>query len=154
VKPVAGDLAAIVKHAVEEARLGFPGSELVTTIPETLELAFDADRMGQVVSNLLSNARHHGQVGRPIRIELGTTEDFAVLAVTNEGGPIAPATRARIFQPFKVEALEQQRNRTGLGLGLHIVHEIVKSHEGRIEIDDANGFVTFRIVLPRAPKSA
>lgn len=151
VKPVAGDLAAIVRHAVEEARLGFPGSELIEAIPDTLHLAFDADRMGQVVSNLLSNARHHGQVGRPIRVELTAGADTATLVVINEGGPIPPATRARIFQPFKVESLEQQRNRTGLGLGLHIVHEIVKSHEGRIEIDDANGLVTFRIVIPLAP---
>jgi signal transduction histidine kinase len=112
---------------------------------------FDADRMGQVVSNLISNARHHGQVGRPIRIELTGTANEAVIAVTNEGGPIASATRARIFQPFKVESLEQQRNRNGLGLGLYIVHEIVKSHQGRIEIDDASGVVTFRIVLPLAP---
>jgi len=34
-----------------------------------------------------------------------------------------------------------------LGLGLHIVHEIVKAHAGRIEIEDAGGFVTFRVVL-------
>jgi light-regulated signal transduction histidine kinase (bacteriophytochrome) len=154
IQATSGDLAALVKHAVEEARLGFPGSELTVLIPDTMNAFFDADRMGQVVSNLISNARHHGQVGRPIRIELTGTTNEAVIAVTNEGGPIPPATRARIFQPFKVESLEQQRNRNGLGLGLHIVHEIVKSHQGRIEIDDASGVVTFRIVLPLAPSKS
>ncbi|MET0591882.1 MAG: ATP-binding protein [Polyangiaceae bacterium] len=154
VKPVPGDLAALVRHAIEEARLGFPGSEMIATVPEVLDAAFDADRMGQVVSNLLSNARHHGLAGRTIRVELTRVGTDAILSVTNEGGPIAPATRARIFQPFKVEALEQQRNRSGLGLGLHIVNEIVKSHDGRVEIDDTNGLVTFRIVVPLAPRKS
>jgi chemotaxis family two-component system sensor kinase Cph1 len=149
---VPGDLSALIRLAIEEARLGFPGSEVVATLPEQLHAVFDGDRMGQVVSNLISNARHHGMTGRSIRVELSVVENDAVLAVTNEGGPIPPATRARIFQPFKAEALGQERNRSGLGLGLHIVSEIVKSHEGRIEIDDANGSVTFRIVIPLSPK--
>jgi chemotaxis family two-component system sensor kinase Cph1 len=119
-------------------------------LPEQALASFDADRMSQVVSNLLSNARHHGKLGRPITISLEVDAKSAVLSVTNEGGPIAPATRAQIFQPFKVESLRHRSNRSGLGLGLHIVHEIVKSHGGRIEIDDANGFVTFRVVIALA----
>jgi chemotaxis family two-component system sensor kinase Cph1 len=150
VKLEAGDLAALVRSAADEARLGFPGVELELTLPETLTTSFDADRLGQVVSNLLSNARHHGKLGRPIRVALRSEADMAVLAVSNEGGPIPPGTRARLFQPFKVESLNQSRNRTGLGLGLHIVNEIVKSHAGRIEIDDADAIVTFRVYLPIA----
>lgn len=106
--------------------------------------------MGQVVSNLISNARHHGRVGRPTKVELTVVGQSVVLAITNEGGPIAPATRAQLFQPFKLESLKQRSNRRGLGLGLHIVHEIVKAHAGRIEVEDEGGFVTFRVVLERS----
>jgi two-component system, chemotaxis family, sensor kinase Cph1 len=146
--PQPSDLAAVVRQAVEEARTGFPGAELQVSIPAQVPARFDADRMGQVVSNLLSNARHHGKLGRPIQVELCADAGSVTLSVTNEGGPIAPATRAQIFQPFKMESLKHRSNRSGLGLGLHIVHEIVKSHGGQIEIDDANGRVTFRVVLP------
>jgi two-component system, chemotaxis family, sensor kinase Cph1 len=142
-----GDLATLVRHAVEEARTGFPGTELHVSLPELVPAHFDADRMGQVVSNLLSNARHHGKLGKPIHVTLTLDQEHAVLSVTNEGGPIAPATRAQIFQPFKVESLQHRTNRTGLGLGLHIVNEIVKSHRGRIEIEDADDKVTFRVVI-------
>lgn len=143
-----GDLAALVRHALDEARLGFPGTELVASLPEHLATSFDADRMSQVLSNLLSNARHHGKLGRPIRVELALCDGAAVLSVTNEGGPIPEETRTRIFQPFKMESLNHVRNRSGLGLGLHIVNEVVKAHSGQIEIDDAGGFVTFRVLLP------
>jgi chemotaxis family two-component system sensor kinase Cph1 len=145
------DLATVVRHAVDEARTGFPGTDLQLTTPEQVQAFFDADRFSQVVSNLLSNARHHGKLGRPITVELRVEAGTAVLVVTNEGGPIPPATRAQIFQPFKVESLRHGSNRTGLGLGLHIVHEIVTSHDGRIEIEDANGFVTFRVEIGVAP---
>jgi light-regulated signal transduction histidine kinase (bacteriophytochrome) len=147
-RPEPADVSATVRLAVEEARLAYPGNDVVATIPELLPAVFDRDRLGQVVSNLLSNARHHGTVGGQIHVRLDVVGPNIVLAVTNEGGPIAPTTRARIFQPFKVESLQHQRNRSGLGLGLHIVNEIVKNHGGLIEIDDAGGFVTFRVVLP------
>jgi chemotaxis family two-component system sensor kinase Cph1 len=143
-----GDLAALVRHAVEESRLGFPGVELELDAPPELASEFDPDRIGQVLSNLLSNARHHGRAGRSVRIELVARDDVAILSVTNEGEPIPTEARARIFQPFKLESLNRSRNRSGLGLGLHIVNEIVKSHGGRIEILDADGLVTFRVSLP------
>lgn len=145
-----GDLSAVVRQAVDEARTGFPGSELQVSMPEQVLARIDADRMGQVVSNLLSNARHHGKLGSAIRLELAVDARGVVLTVTNEGGPIPAGTRAQLFQPFKLESLEHPSNRTGLGLGLHIVHEIVRSHAGMIEVDDVGGFVTFRVVLPAA----
>jgi signal transduction histidine kinase len=148
VRPEPADVAATVRVAIDEARMAYPGSDLSASIPEVLPATIDRDRFGQVVSNLLSNARHHGKVGGQIVIRLEAVEPNIVLEVTNEGGPIPPATRARIFQPFKVESLQRQRNRGGLGLGLHIVNEIVKSHGGHIEIEDAGGWVTFRVVLP------
>lgn len=141
------DLAAVVRHAVDEARTGFPGTDLQVSLPEALPAFIDADRIGQVVSNLLSNARHHGKLGRPTKVVLQADGRNAVLTVSNEGDPIPPAVRAQIFQPFKPESLRNRSNRTGLGLGLHIVHEIVRSHAGRVEIEDTGGLVTFRIVL-------
>jgi chemotaxis family two-component system sensor kinase Cph1 len=153
-RPEPADLAATLRNAIEEARMAFPGSDPNVSIPERLPLVFDRDRLGQVLSNLLSNARHHGKIGGPISIRLDTVGPNAVLAVTNEGGPIPAATRAQIFQPFKVESLQQQRNRSGLGLGLHIVNEIIKNHGGQIEIEDAGGSVTFRVLLPLVPPAS
>ncbi|HKU40327.1 MAG TPA: ATP-binding protein, partial [Polyangiales bacterium] len=149
-----GDLSPIVRQAVDEARTGYPGNELQVSMPEHAPAHFDPDRLGQVVSNLLSNARHHGKLGSPIQLELTVDARGAVLSVTNEGGPIPAGTRAQLFQPFKLESLQHRSNRTGLGLGLHIVHEIVRSHAGRIEVEDSGGVVTFRVVLPLRDEAA
>ena len=145
------DLAGVVRHAIEEARLGFPGTTIDAEVPDELHALIDPDRFGQVVSNLLSNARHHGHLGRPVRVVLRSEPKRVVLSVINEGDAITPEVRARIFQPFKIEAVQQRRNRSGLGLGLHIVSEIVRSHGGEITFDDGEGLVTFSVTLPLEP---
>jgi light-regulated signal transduction histidine kinase (bacteriophytochrome) len=72
-------------------------------------------------------APHPGRIGVPRRDERGRPDPAA------DAGPDLP--------------VQERRNRSGLGLGLHIVNEIVKSHAGRIEIDQG-GSVTFRVVFP------
>lgn len=144
------DLVPVIANAVDEARTGYPGNQVHASLAERAVVTIDADRMAQVVSNLLSNARHHGRLGAPIQVELTVQGQSVVLSITNEGGPIPPSTRAQLFQPFKVESLQRQANRSGLGLGLFIVHEIIRGHGARLEVDDANGFVTFRVVLAAA----
>lgn len=60
---VPGDIAAFIVTLVDDARMAHPESTVVLDAPPTLMARFDPDRMAQVVSNLLSNARHHGVVG-------------------------------------------------------------------------------------------
>jgi light-regulated signal transduction histidine kinase (bacteriophytochrome) len=151
------DLAALVEDMVEEARLAYPtiAYELnidLHTVGHAFVLA-DGGRLGQVISNLLSNARHHGEPNQPITIRLAPQADagLAVLEIANASAPIPAETEAALFNPFKRSSLNNPRNRTGMGLGLYIAQQIVREHEGEIDYRHEGGRVVFAVRLPLAP---
>ncbi|WP_296943059.1 ATP-binding protein [uncultured Massilia sp.] len=150
------DLAALTEDMVEEARLAYP---TIVYDLHTIGPAFvmgDGGRLGQVVSNLLSNARHHGQPNQPILIRVMLAPDQAVLEIANAGAPIPPDTEAALFNPFKRSSMNNPRNRTGMGLGLYIAQQIVREHSGEIayrhvpDPDQECGRVVFAVHLPLA----
>ena len=151
------DLAAILEDMVEEARLAYPTIVYdLHTVGPAFVLA-DGGRLGQVVSNLLSNARHHGEPNQPITIRLvprdGPGLGLAVLEIANAGAPIPAENEAALFNPFKRSSLNNPRNRTGMGLGLYIAQQIVREHEGEIDYRHENGKVIFAVRLPLAPNA-
>jgi len=148
------DLAPVIEDLVEEARLAYPSIvyDLHTAGPAFV-LA-DGGRLGQVLSNLLSNARHHGEPNQPIRIDLAVQGDQALVRVSNAGAPIAPDTEATLFNPYKRGSLNNPRNRTGMGLGLYIAQQIVREHQGEIGYHHEDGRVVFTVRLPLAPRQA
>ncbi|MFJ1468981.1 ATP-binding protein [Massilia sp. YIM B02787] len=151
------DLAALLEDMVEEARLAYPTIVYdLHTVGPAFVLA-DGGRLGQVVSNLLSNARHHGEPNQPITIRLvprdGPDLGLAVLEIANAGAPIPAETEAALFNPFKRSSLNNPRNRTGMGLGLYIAQQIVREHEGEIDYRHENGKVIFAVRLPLAPNA-
>jgi light-regulated signal transduction histidine kinase (bacteriophytochrome) len=145
------DLEALLDDMVEEARLAYPTIvyDLHATGPAFV-LA-DAGRLGQVISNLLSNARHHGEPNQPITIRLAIRDGLAVLYIANVGAPIPLETESTLFNPFKRGSLNNPRNRTGMGLGLYIAQQIVREHEGEIAYRHEDGKVVFEVRLPLAP---
>ena len=112
------------------------------------EIALDSDRISQVISNLLSNTRHHGEIGKPSTIIAFRRDDLLTISVSNHGAPIPEPIRNGLFKPYKRESLGNQRNARGLGLGLYIVSEIVNGHGGTITLDCDNGIITFTVTLP------
>jgi two-component system, chemotaxis family, sensor kinase Cph1 len=144
------DLAVLVDDMVDEMRLAYPTIRYEWTNPGLTPVRADAGRMSQVLSNLLSNARHHGQVGSPIVVTLAAETGWAQLEVRNAGAPIADELAATLFNPFKRSALHNERNRTGMGLGLYIVATIVREHEGEIAYRHEAGQVVFSVRLPLA----
>jgi two-component system, chemotaxis family, sensor kinase Cph1 len=148
------DLAALVEDMVEEARLAYPTIVYdLHTVGPAFVLA-DAGRLGQVISNLLSNARHHGEPNQPITIHLAPRDGLAVLEVANAGAPIPEETASALFNPFKRSSLNNPRNRTGMGLGLYIAQQIVREHEGEIDYRHEGGRVIFAVRLPLAPNAS
>src|SRR5260370_18691878 len=105
---------------------------------------WDRTRLGQIVSNLVSNAIKYGG-GRPIELVGRGVDDSATLIVRDHGIGIDPRMRERIFDPFARAV--SARNYGGLGLGLYIVHTIVKGLGGAITVDGGpqNGS-TFTVV--------
>lgn len=144
------DLSTLVNGLIEEKRQAYPGLRIEPDVPDGLTLMADTDRIAQVVTNLMSNARQHGAPRQPILVTAATSGDGITLSVTNHGGPIAEDVLAHLFSPFKPESVGQSRNRTGLGLGLYIAEQVVRDHGGNIAVQCRDGLVIFTVTLPRA----
>jgi chemotaxis family two-component system sensor kinase Cph1 len=139
------DLAALARQLVEEAQTAHAESVVSVQMPATLMVDADPGRMSQLLSNLLSNARHHGD--GVIDLLLAEDGDHAVLRVGNPSPPIPADIEATLFDPFKRKSFDNERNRGGMGLGLFIAAQIVRAHGGQIAYSADAGWVWFEVRL-------
>jgi PAS domain S-box-containing protein len=126
-------------------------ARLVTELADVPSVIGSAQRLEQVIINLLVNAVQalpDGRAENEIRVGLRTTSAReVVLEVRDNGAGISDDIRARIFDPF----FTTKPVGLGVGLGLSICHGIVTNHGGVITLDSAPGRgSTFRITLPAA----
>ncbi|WYX53318.1 hybrid sensor histidine kinase/response regulator [Achromobacter xylosoxidans] len=142
-------LSELLNGLIDEKRQAYPGLRIEPEVQPGLTLMADTDRIAQVVTNLMSNARQHGAPRMPIRVSATQTGDTIELAVANHGAPIPDEVMAHLFSPFKPESLGHSRNRNGLGLGLYIADRVVRDHEGDITVACRDGLVIFTVTLPR-----
>ena len=145
------DLALVIAYAVETARAVAEERAIVVAVPatdESLWIEGDADRIEQVVQNLLINAVTHAPAGKRIELRLTRAGTDAMIEVEDDG-PGIPATQLeRIFVRY-YQAGENEPRRDGLGLGLFIVREIVVAHGGTIQARSVVGSgTTFQVRLP------
>jgi len=124
--------------------------------PETAGGCWDADRLEQVFSNLVSNAIHYGDPERPVTIDVQEDGQAVIAGVHNYGAQIPEALRTELFNPFKRGKSDSKTSETGgLGLGLYISRELVRAHGGDIDVQStATGGTTFRVSLPRMPRDS
>ncbi len=115
---------------------------------------FDPDRMWQTLSNLVANAVEHGAPDARVRVLVnGEATDRVTIEVTNRGS-MPPSLLSVIFDPFRRHDTGPRHRKSGLGLGLFIVREIVAAHAGSITVETTADDVTFRATLPRRPPRA
>jgi signal transduction histidine kinase len=111
----------------------------------------DADRLQQVIMNLISNAITHAPGSRFIDVELRRSGRYAELRVSDEGPGVPEAELAHIFSRFYQVSRKQGGTERGLGLGLYISREIVHAHKGEISVVSVQGKgTTFTVRLPLA----
>ena len=115
----------------------------------------DADRLHQVLLNLVTNARAHMAPSGTITLSVCSSQDAdqrgqARLAVTDTGEGISPDHLPRIFDRFyRADQARERQGGGGLGLGLAIVQAIVENHGGTVEITSTLGVgTTVTVVLP------
>ena len=109
----------------------------------------DADRLGQVVSNLLSNALRYTEPGGRVELRVRREDGWAVLEVADTGLGIAPEDLRHVFKRFWRGEKSRSRATGGAGIGLAIVHELVRAHDGRIDVESRPGAGSiFRVSLP------
>ncbi len=132
VTPAPIDLHQRVADSVEELALAFPQRRLEhLRVGEGACLA-DADRLAQLIGNLVANAVAYGAV-RPVRITSSIEADTFRVTVHNHGTPIAPELLAGLFDPMTRGAEVGSAGRS-VGLGLFIVREIARAHQGEVDV--------------------
>jgi len=145
VTPREMSMEAVCKRVVDELAVANPKRELSTEVRGDTVGQWDPERVAQVVSNLVGNAITHGTGA--VHVAVVGEDDGVRLEVANAGDPIAPEELPRIFQPFT-----RAGDRKGLGLGLFIASEIVRAHEGRIDVTSSREKgTTFTVRWPKLP---
>ncbi len=108
----------------------------------------DADRLGQVIVNLLHNAVKFSPGGGPVTVAVRPEPTEVVVAVADHGVGIPPAAQGRIFERFyKVDRARVRGETGGTGLGLAISRHIVEQHGGRIWVEFDRGDRQYIFVL-------
>ena len=144
------DLHLITRAVLDEVEATHPGREVVPRLTGDAGGDWDADRIAQVVQNLLTNALRYSPVDTPVGVEVWGEEGWVGLSIHNRGPPIAPERFARLFEPLQRATADVDRSGRSVGLGLYIVEQIVRAHGGGVAVrSEAAEGTTFTVRLPR-----
>ena len=148
VKLGTADLHEITAQAVDELMLAFPDRTITHLSHGPGECIADADRLAQLIGNLVSNAASYGRGGTAIAVRSEVDGPDARVSVHNEGEPIPPEMLATVFDPM-VRGVPEGSSARNVGLGLFIVNEIAKAHGGAMDVaSSAGGGTTFTLRFP------
>lgn len=138
IRPEPANLADIARRVMGNfaVQAQAAGCDLSLNAPQVVEGVWDAYRLEQVLSNLLSNALRYGP-GQPVAVTVAVHEGQAQLCVRDHGEGVSAEEQQRIFQQFERGAGAARV--AGLGLGLFISEQIVQAHGGRIELRSEPG---------------
>jgi signal transduction histidine kinase len=146
VQPGDVDLVALATDLLGEVSREFPQHRFVLDAVQPVCGRWDAARLGQLLSNLVRNAAAHGDSAGIVRVRVAYRGGDAAIHVHNSGPPIPPTQLRDLFAP--TARAGAVRDGQHLGLGLFIVQEIARAHEGSVGVEsDENGTV-FTVVLP------
>ncbi|MGH2318344.1 two-component system histidine kinase PnpS [Planococcus sp. SE5232] len=146
------DMKAAINRAVEmiQPKLDEKSIQLNLEVKPVTVLG-DANRLIQVVMNLLINAVTYSSNHTEITIRLFVKDEQAVIQVEDQGIGIESSEIGRLFERFYRVDRARSRNSGGTGLGLSIVKHLIEAHHGKVEVDSQVGVgTTFTIYLPLA----
>ncbi|MBV9867243.1 MAG: GAF domain-containing protein [Abitibacteriaceae bacterium] len=108
-------------------------------IGDVPEILGDADKLDQIMTNLISNAIKYSPSGGDIIVEVGKVDEFLRVAVRDQGIGIPAEKAARIFEKFERIDNADTRQAGGTGIGLYLVKHLVERHEGRVWLESEPG---------------
>lgn len=152
-----GDLAAAIRAVAQRLTplAAAKNMRLLYSLPADLpELAFDAVRMEQLLTNLISNAIKYAPAGTTVRIAGACGEGHVAISVADQGGGVALEDRERIFEPFGRGQARPTGDEKSIGLGLCIARTIARGHGGDLVVDSQPGqgaVFLCTLPLPRRP---
>jgi two-component system, OmpR family, sensor kinase len=164
------DLVEVVQHEIERAQVVAPGQRIGWRGPSSAPVVGDPMRLGQIVANLLDNARHASPAQAEVTVEIRAVMTSAdgrrpeltwQLDVVDSGPGVAEPDRERIFDRLVRLDASRSRHSGGFGLGLPIARALARAHGGDLAYvggfaQPANGPAAgtgarFRLTLPGRP---
>jgi two-component system OmpR family sensor kinase len=141
------DLSRLLVEAVSDARVVAPDHRWRLEVPEdSVEVEGDAERLRQVITNLLANARKYTPAGTTVTVS-AQPHGFVV---HDDGPGFAPEVAEHAFERFaRGDTSRYRGDEGGAGLGLALVQAIVTAHGGRVELDSVPGSTRISVSLPR-----
>ncbi len=142
------DLVALVHETVATALVGQDEVPVLADVPATLPLIRgDADRLRQVLANLIDNAVKYSPAGRAVEVRAAQRDGSVVVSVSDGGPGIAHDEHRLIFEKFGRVA--SGNSKPGTGLGLYIARSIAEAHGGTLDVASTPGRgATFTLRLP------
>jgi signal transduction histidine kinase/ActR/RegA family two-component response regulator len=153
VRPV--DLISIINAAIDSIRPAADAKTIrlqATLDPAACSISGDADRLQQIVWNLLTNAVKFTPKGGRIQVKLQRVDSHVDIIVSDSGVGISKEFLPHVFDRFRQGDASTTRIHGGLGLGLSIVHQLVDLHGGSVAVhsEGEGKGATFTINLPSA----
>ena len=152
------DLREVVENVIDDLREAIESKDqtIATELPDELPAVHaDRTRIGEVLTNLLSNANKYTPEGGAISVRIEPQNDHAWVAVVDNGIGISEKNQARLFSQFFRAEDEVVRQKAGWGLGLSIVKKLVEAQGGEVGFESELGAgSTFTFTVPFAEPAA
>ena len=147
------DLITLINETIEDLQSVAPARSIHILAPaeESIPVLVDAERIGQVINNYVTNALKYSLEDQPIEVRLEKEENTARFSVRDHGPGLSPSEQEHIWERFyQVEGIKRQRGfSVGLGLGLYICRAIIEQQHGAAGVESTKGEgSTFWFTLP------
>src|SRR5581483_7542592 len=130
------DLGRLVEEACTSLQRTVTTHRITTAVPaQSLVVHVDADRLRQVVHNLVLNAVRHAPSGTAVSVSVARLDGDAQITVDDTGPGVPPQLRAEVFERFR----RGERRGPGTGLGLFVARTITEAHGGAVGVEEAPG---------------
>jgi signal transduction histidine kinase len=143
------DLVTLSKSIIHRYHTRFNTALIDLNAPASVIGSFDQHMLEIILVNLLENAIKYGGLQQQIHIEIEKLDRFVAIKIADEGPGIAATERLHIFEKFYRIGSEETRKQAGSGLGLYIVAEYVRLHNGSIRcFENTPKGSIFELILP------
>jgi two-component system OmpR family sensor kinase len=144
------DLASIAAEAVQQARVVAAGRPITLEAAEPVIVDADAERLRQIIDNLIGNAIQHTPGGTPVAVTVSSEPGSARLTVADHGPGMTQEQASHVFERFYRTDDARTRARGGAGLGLAIAASLAAAHGGELTVDTQTGRgAAFHLRLPQ-----
>jgi signal transduction histidine kinase len=153
IERVDSNLADACHEEVDLLRAAFPGYQIQFDVEGATHGLYDASRIREALSNLVSNATRYA-ANKLVRVTLHGTGSAVRLSVENAGASLPQSDLRALFEPLRrgrEDSEIETASRTNLGLGLFIVQQIAKAHGGGLDAVSVDSNTTFTMTFPAEP---